>query len=141
MTATATAPRRAARLAPALAAGIALAAGLALGACKKQEQPAPAPAPAAIAEAEIKRGQDACRAYIEGVCECAKTVPAAQEPCKLARGVPDSLDLLVQVSAHPETERQDAAQTAAAIRKIVARCIEGTAKLPALGCAAPGLGR
>jgi hypothetical protein len=130
-----TAPRRAARLA------LAVAAGLALGACKKQQEPAPAPAPPAIAEAEIKRGQDACRAYIEQVCACAGTVPAAQEPCKLARGLPDSIDLLVEVSAHPETERQDAAQTAAAIRKIVARCIEGTAKLPGLGCAAPGLRR
>jgi hypothetical protein len=75
------------------------------------------------------------------VCACAEAVPAAQAPCKLARGVPDSLELLVQVSAHPETERQDAAQTAAALRKIVARCIEGTAKLPELGCAAPGLSR
>ncbi len=136
-----TAPRRAIGLARALAAGAALVAGLALGACKKQEEPAPAPAPPAIAEAEIERGQDACRAYIERACACAETVPAAQEPCKLARGIPDSLDLLVQVAAHPETERQDAAQTAAALRKIVARCIEGTAKLPGLGCAAPGLSR
>ncbi len=135
-----TAPRRAIGLARALAAGAALVAGLALGACKKEE-PAPAPAPPAIAEAEIERGQDACRAYIERACACAETVPAAQEPCKLARGIPDSLDLLVQVAAHPETERQDAAQTAAALRKIVARCIEGTAKLPGLGCAAPGLSR
>ncbi len=119
----------------------ALAAALAAGACKQQEEPAPAPAPAAIGAAEIKRGQDACRAYVEQVCACAKTVPAAEQPCARAKALPDSIDTAVQVSAHPETERLDAVQSAAAVRKIIARCIEQTAKLPELGCAAPDLRR
>jgi hypothetical protein len=121
--------------------GLALAGGLLLGACKRQEEPAPAPPPAAISEAEIARGHDACRAYVEQVCECAKTVPAAQQPCGLAKALPEAIDVAVQVSAQPQTERRDVVQSAAAIRKTIARCIERTAKLPELGCAAPGLRR
>jgi len=119
---------------------LALAGQLLLGACKQQEEPAPAPPPA-IGEAELRRGHDACRAYVEQVCACAKTVPAAQQPCALARALPESIDVAVAVSAHPQTERRDVTQSAAAIRKTIARCIEQTAKLPELGCAAPSLGR
>ena len=121
------------------AAGLALAGALLLGACKQQEQPAPTRAPV-IGEAELRRGHDACRAYVEQVCACAKTVPAAEQPCALARALPESIDVAVQVSAHPETERRDVVQSAAAVRKAIARCIEQVAKLPELGCAAPGLG-
>lgn len=121
---------------PALA--LALAVLLAGGCKKKEEQAAPAAGPPAIGEAEVKRGRDACRAYVEQACACAKTVPAAQETCEKSRALPDSLDLTLQVSAHPTTERKDAVQSAAAIRKLIASCIEQTAKLPALGCPAPG---
>lgn len=134
-----------ARFAPARAAALglalALAGGLLAGACKKQEEPAPAVTRAPVGEAEIKRGQDACNAYVEQVCACAKTVPAAQEPCALAKALPEALEVAVSVSAHPETERKDAVQSAAALRKTIARCIEQTARLPQLGCAAPGPAR
>lgn len=123
-----------------LALALALAGGLLLGACKRQEERAPAP-PAAISEAEIARGHDACRAYVEQVCECAKTVPAAQQPCGLAKALPEAIDVAVDVSAQPQAERRDVVQSAAAIRKTIARCIEQTAKLPGLGCAPPGFRR
>ena len=110
---------------------------LLLGACKKAEEPAPAAGPPPIGEAELKRGQDACRAYIDQVCACAKTVPAAEEPCKLAPALADAIDTAVAVSAHPESPRKDVVQSAGAVRKMIARCIERTAKLPELGCPAP----
>jgi hypothetical protein len=118
-----------------------LAAALLLGACRQQEDRPPAAGSAVIGEVELKRGRDACGAYVEQVCACAKTVPAAQEPCALARALPESIEVAVEVSAHPDTERKDAVQSAAAIRKAIARCIEKAAKLPELGCAAPGLRR
>jgi hypothetical protein len=125
---------------PGVGLALALAGALLLGACKKkQEEPAPPPPPGAIGEAELKRGHDACRAYVEQVCACAQTVPAAQEPCALAKALPESIDVAVQVAAHPEVERRDVVQSAAAVRKTIARCIEQTARLPQLGCAAPGL--
>jgi len=126
-------------LAPALAAGLALA--LLGGGCKQREEAAPEARPAAVGEAELRRGRDACGAYVDAVCACARTVPAAQEPCKLAPALPDSLEVAIEVSAHPKTERQDAVQSADAIRKMIARCIEHTAKLPELGCPAPALRR
>jgi hypothetical protein len=121
-------------------AGAVLAGAILAGACKKQEEPAPAPVPARsiVGEAELKRGHDACTAYVAQVCACAQTVPAAEEPCKLAKALPEALEVALSVSAHPETERKEAVQSAAAIRKTIARCIEQTAQLPALGCAAPG---
>ena len=125
-----------------LGLGLAAAVGLAAGACKKQqEEPAGGARPAAISAAEIKRGRDACAAYVDAVCACAKTVPAAQQPCALAPALPESIEVAIDVSAHPETERLDAVQSAAAVRKAIARCIEHTARLPELGCAAPGMKR
>lgn len=127
-----------------LAVALAVAAALAGGAgCKKQPEEAPAPGPpvAAIGAAELARGRDACRAYLDQVCACAATVPAAQRPCALAPALPESIEVAMQVSAHPDTERPDAVQAATAIRRTIARCIAQTAKLPELGCPAPSLRR
>lgn len=121
-----------------------VAAGLALGsaACKKrQEEPPGGARPAPIGEVELARGRDACGAYVEAVCACAKTVPAAELPCARAPALPESIETATEVAAHPETARLDAVQSAAAVRKIIARCIEHTARLPELGCAAPGMKR
>lgn len=119
----------------AAALALALAAAAALAGCKKkQEEPAPAAQPPVIGEVELKRGHDACNTYLAKVCECAKTVEAAREKCKLAKAMPESLEVALQVAAHPETERKDVLQSADALRKTVARCIELTAKLPELGC-------
>jgi hypothetical protein len=110
-----------------------LAGSLAAGACKKDE-PAAAARPAPISELELARGRDACGAYVEQVCACAKTVPAAEKPCALAKALPEAIEVAVDVSAHPDTERKDAVQSAGAIRKAIARCIEHAARLPELGC-------
>jgi hypothetical protein len=138
------------RAAAARAATAALAAGamvvaLALGsaACKKrqEEPPAGGARPAPIGEVELARGRDACGAYVEAVCACAKTVPAAEQPCARAPALSESIETATEVAAHPATERLDAVQSAAAVRKIIARCLEHTARLPELGCAAPGMKR
>jgi hypothetical protein len=68
-------------------------------------------------------------------------VPAARKPCALAPALPESIEVATDVSAHPETERLDAVQSAAAVRKAIARCIEHTARLPEIGCAAPSMKR
>lgn len=124
-----------------IAAGLGL--GLCAAACRKQDEPAPPPARAqvVISEAELQRGRDACGAYVDQVCACAKTVAAAQEECAKAKALPESIEVVIDVAAHPETERRDAVQMAAEVRKTIARCIEETAKLPEIGCAAPGLRR
>jgi hypothetical protein len=120
-----------------LVAALAVAAALLAAGCKKKQADAPAPEPAkppVIGEAELKRGHDACNDYVAKVCACAEQVAAAKEPCALSRALPESIQVAIDVSAHPETERRDVVQSADAIRKAIAHCIEGTAKLPSLGC-------
>jgi hypothetical protein len=108
---------------------------VAVGGCKR-EAAAPPPAEehalAPIPAVEAKRGQDACNAYVAAVCAC--TVPAAKEACGLARALVDAVQTGLEVAASPDTSRQDALQTQDHVRKTIKSCIEGTAKLPALGC-------
>ena len=107
-------------------------------ACKKQEAPPPAeqpPAPA-IPAAEIERGQDACNAYVEKVCACANTVPAMKDPCALATALPEAIEVAMSVTMSASSTQKDVKQAAQSIRKIIAECIQETAKLPAAGCPA-----
>jgi hypothetical protein len=89
---------------------------------------------AAIAASEIKRGQDACTAYVDKVCACAQTVPAMQEPCKLARALPDALRTSAEVARSADSARLDVVQGNLGVRGIAKECIEQLAKLPAAGC-------
>lgn len=116
---------------------LALAVGLALagGACKKQEKAAPQEAPAKMMSAdEIKRSEDACKAYVERVCACAKTVPAAVTACRGAEAQPEAMRIALEVASSPDSKPVIVQQSLDGVRKIVKACIEQTAKLPALGC-------
>jgi hypothetical protein len=107
---------------------------LGLGGCKDQPEPPPAAPLPVISAAEIKRGQDACKAYVAKVCECARTVPAMTQPCELSRALPDALEVGVEVAANAESSRIDALQASRSARGIVKECIEQLARLPAAGC-------
>lgn len=88
--------------------------------------------PPRLPATELQRGRDACRAYVDQVCAC--TAPAAAEACRLARALPDALQLGIEVSTSPDSNRSDVLHANDSIRKAVKECIEQTAKLPALGC-------
>jgi hypothetical protein len=111
-----------------------LMAALALAGCKKQEPQKDPTRPASIPPAELERGRDACKAYVEKVCKCAETVPAVVEQCKLARALPDAIELALGVSSSTDSAKQDTLHAAATIRNTTAACIEKTAQLPAQGC-------
>jgi hypothetical protein len=87
-----------------------------------------------MSQAEIKRGQDACKAYVDKVCGCAKTLPALTQRCELSRALPDALEVGAEVAASAESTRIDALQAGRTARSIVKECIEQLAKLPADGC-------
>jgi hypothetical protein len=106
---------------------------LAGAACKKQQPPPPADRPT-MAATEIKRDQDACKTYVDKVCACAQGAPAMQQPCALARALPDAIQVSLDVAANPESSRLDVLQALDSVRKIAKECIEETAKLPAAGC-------
>jgi hypothetical protein len=102
-------------------------------ACRKQADAPPPPTPAMPAS-EVKRAQDACKAYVDRVCSCAKTVPAMQEPCTRARALPEAIEVALDVAASTDSTRRDVLQTHGSVRNIVKECIEELARLPAAGC-------
>ena len=116
-------------------AAVVLACLVAAAGCKKKVAEGPPPdldtAPPLPAP-EIKRGQDACKAYVAAVCAC--TTPAAVEACSLAKALPDALDVATEISMSPDSKRRDVLQANDSARKTIASCIEKTAKLPSLGC-------
>jgi glutamate formiminotransferase len=114
--------------------GLLIAVGV-VGACsKKADDEAPPASPDVVPAAEVKRGQDACVAYVDKVCACAEKQPALKEQCTLAKSLPEAINTLLPVSLNSESSTRDVRQTAAAIRKTIKTCIEETAKLPAAGC-------
>jgi hypothetical protein len=109
---------------------------LALAACGRAEEAAPAPnsAAAKMSPAEVQRAGDACKAYAERACGCARTVAAAKTACEGARALPDALKTALEVAASPDSTADDVRHTQRFVRDTVAQCIEQTAKLPQLGC-------
>jgi hypothetical protein len=106
---------------------------LALGACKKQKKASQdITPPQPMAADEIKRAEDACKAYVDKVCAC--TAPAAAEQCKLAKALPDAIRIALEVAASPQSKPDVVLQSQASVRKTEKECFEQTAKLPALGC-------
>jgi hypothetical protein len=101
--------------------------------CRDRAEAPPAPAPAMPAT-EIKRALDACKAYVDKVCGCARSVAALQQTCELARAYPDAIQVELDVAASPDSSRRDVRQTLGGVRNIVKTCIEESAKLPAAGC-------
>jgi hypothetical protein len=103
-------------------------------ACKQQADPPP-PSPTPVMPAtEVKRAQDACKAYVDKVCGCARTMPALEQPCRLARALPDAVQVGVEVGASTDTSQRDGRQVQATVRKIAKQCIEELARLPTAGC-------
>ena len=62
---------------------------LALAACSKKQEAAPPPSDnPRIPETELKRGEEACKSYVEKVCAC--TTPESMRDGGLRSGWPSS---------------------------------------------------
>ena len=108
---------------------------LGAGCSKKQEQaPPPANNAPAIPEAELARGRDACKAYVDKACACAATIEAAKVKCEEAKAVPDVLKMGTEMTMSTDSTSKDVKQAAMTVRKTIAECIQQTAQLPTLGC-------
>lgn len=107
-------------------------------ACVGCKQPSDAPAPSGpvpvMSASEVKRDQDACKAYVEKVCACAETNPAMKQPCDRARAFPDAMQVALDVAVTADSTRRDVLQAHESVRTIAKKCIEETAKLPAASC-------
>ena len=103
-------------------------------ACSKEKEAPLVEPPPILPISEIQRASEACKTYVEKVCACGETVDAAKQECKLARGIPDAIELAKRLATNPKADPVDAKQAASSVRKTVKNCIESTAKLPSLGC-------
>jgi hypothetical protein len=114
-----------------------VAAALAVAACGKTDEEAAAPGSAAarMSPAEVQRASDACKAYVDRACACARTVPGAKAACDGAHALPQAIQTALEVAASPDSTAADVRHTQRFVRDTVAACIEQTAKLPQLGCA------
>ncbi|HUS32745.1 MAG TPA: hypothetical protein VMZ53_29795 [Kofleriaceae bacterium] len=106
--------------------------------CKAKEPSARKKKPVAtMTEVELKRGEDACKAYVDKVCACATQKPDAAElakECQLAKALPEALQIALSVAINPESKPDVVEQSYDSVRTTVSQCIQETAKLPAAGC-------
>jgi len=87
-----------------------------------------------MTEAEVTRGKDACKGYVDKVCACAASKPDLQKPCELAKALPEAVRVSREVSLSPDSSAKDVAQAEDMARKTIKECFEELAKLPTLGC-------
>ena len=87
-----------------------------------------------VSPAQRKLAGDACGDYVARLCACAETKPTLADTCKLKRAKPEALSLALAVVDDPASSADSVARARAEVGKIVARCIEEAAQLPALGC-------
>jgi hypothetical protein len=106
----------------------------ALAGCSKKKQPKKEPPVAGMSETEIKRGEDACKLYVEKICACATQKPDLAQQCELAKSLPNAMQIALSVAINPETKPDIAKQSYDGMRATIATCIQETAKLPSLGC-------
>lgn len=99
------------------------------GACDQSSE-SPKSGDTPLSASEIKRGQDACRVYVDKVCSCAKTMPDMVQVCGNARALPEALDLAAQVATNASSGRRDVQQSNLSVRAITKGCIEKAAALP-----------
>ena len=86
---------------------------------------------------EVKRGKDACTAYVEKICACSTKNPDrrdVKEACKLAQGYPEAIEVGLNVAMGSDSAKRDVVSSQSSVRKAMAKCIEEAGKLSLLGC-------
>jgi hypothetical protein len=109
---------------------------VALAGCKAKDSAPPKQRPAtnAIGEVELRRGEDACKTYVDKICTCAAQKPDLAQQCDLAKALPSAMQIALSVAANPDSKPEVVQQSYDSVRTTVAECIQETAKLPTLGC-------
>jgi hypothetical protein len=109
-----------------------------LAACAQKEERAPERGPPKMAVGEQDRGLEICRRYSARLCACVVTDPALAEPCALAKGQPDGLELHVQLlrkgGEKGPLNTQERVMTEIAARKIIAECARSDGALDPEKC-------
>jgi hypothetical protein len=106
-----------------------------LAACsKKEEKTSNRPVP--ITEAERKRGDDACTAYVDRLCACAKAKASKDldDRCHMKQAKKEALKLALEVDDDPTATAQDVFQAQEAARQVISKCVEENLALDTEGC-------
>lgn len=85
---------------------------------------------------EAERGTEACAAYVERVCACARAKPddaELAEQCHMAPAKSKSLDMVLEVNGTTKSA-DERVKTESTARRIMASCIEEMSKLDSRGC-------
>ncbi|MCG8417869.1 MAG: hypothetical protein MJE77_07995 [Proteobacteria bacterium] len=109
---------------------------LSTGCSKRDSESSGQAMPEPLDPAEARRGTEACDAYIEQVCNCAKTRPDDREIgdlCHMAPAKQSSLAAVVEVNRTTSDARERYSTTRVA-RRIIKSCIEEQSRLLASGC-------
>lgn len=107
---------------------------LSTGGCKAKESKHHVKQVKDMSPAEVQRGQDACKAYVDRVCACAAQKPELAKQCDLSKALPQAIEISLSVATNPDSKPDIVEQSYANVRKTVGSCIEETARLPAAGC-------
>ena len=116
---------------------VALALVAVMGCKAKEHKPKKQKPAASMTEVEIKRGEDACKTYVDKVCACAGQKPDQAElakQCQLAKSLPEAMQIALSVAVNPESKPDVVEQSYDSVKTTVSQCINETAKLPSLGC-------
>jgi hypothetical protein len=107
---------------------------VALAGCEKKPKPTKQKPVAGLTDVELKRGEDACKLYVDKICACAQTKPDLAQQCQLAKALPEAMQIALSVATHPDSKPDVAQQSYDSVRRTMGECIQETAKLPSLGC-------
>jgi hypothetical protein len=104
----------------------------------KPKEASPEPArPTPISVEERTRNAEACKAYVDQVCACAKAhpdKPVVAERCQYDQSLPAALELAIATAMNPASTRNDVLLSQDQARKIGISCLDQLAALPSLGC-------
>ena len=110
---------------------------LVVGACGKKDDAPSGQRPLPIPTAERQRGADACKAYIDRACACAKAHPErddVKKKCDLDAALPSAMELALGIDDEPNVTAEDVFRAQTEVRKVIATCVEGGNWLLTHGC-------
>jgi hypothetical protein len=95
------------------------------------------PGPPRMEKPERDRGMALCTGYVTRLCRCAESDPSLREACDLAKGMPQGLELHIELldGQKGALNTRERALTEQSARKAVAACVEADARLDPGKCA------
>ena len=107
-----------------------------IAACSQSDAPAPAASETQVrlSQAEVDRGVEACRTYVNRLCACAKTNSQLTDSCQTAKDIPETLRLSIEASFSKAISEKDRWKIIYNTRERIKTCIEKDNQLDPSSC-------